>query len=86
MNIAIQVAAFGLIKRSLTFNNNKYLMALMSWGIFISFCVFCVSFLRFCVILRLPKIEQASLLFVNLQRYIGISLYTSIAFSINYQQ
>ena len=27
MNIAIQVAAFGLIKRSLTFNNNKYLMA-----------------------------------------------------------
>ena len=36
----------------------KYLMALKSWGIFISFCVFCVSFLCFCVILRLPKIKQ----------------------------
>ena len=43
---------------------------IMSWGIFIKFCVFCVSFLRFCVILRLPKIGQTSLLLVNLQRIV----------------
>ena len=42
-------------------------MALMSWGIFISFCVFCVSFLCFCVILRLHKNKEVSLLLINLQ-------------------
>ena len=57
MNIAIQVAAFGLIKRSLTFNNNT------SWhschGVFsfhfASFASLFYAFASFCVCLKVSK-------------------------------